>query len=252
MRNSKSKIRIWAVLVWLIAWQAAATAVGRDILLASPLTVVARFFALAATAQFWRAALYSLCRIVAGFLLGAAAGAAAAGLSARYPRFRELIAPLWAVLRAIPVASFVIVALIWMPSKNLSVLISFLIVFPVLYAETGAEIARTDPQLKEMARLFNMRPGRRLLYLYILPALRNMGPACASAMGLAWKSGIAAELISIPAGSIGERLYQAKVYLMTGDLFAWTILIILLSALCARLFTALMRIIAARIEGVRT
>ena len=225
-------------------------AVGRDFLLSSPLTVLLRLCELAVTASFWRAALYSLCRILAGFLLGAAVGAACAGLSARFPRFRELIAPLWAVLRAIPVASFVIVALIWIPSKNLSVLISFLIVFPVLYAETDAEIERVDPQLVEMARLFRMSSGRKLIYLYALPALKNMAPACASAMGLAWKSGIAAELISIPSGSIGERLYQAKVYLMTGDLFAWTILIILLSAGCARLFAWLMRIAAARLEGV--
>ena len=225
-------------------------AVGRDFLLASPLTVLLRLFELAATAAFWRAAVYSLCRILTGFLLGAAAGALCAGLSARFVRFRELIAPLWTVLRAIPVASFVIVALIWIPSKNLSVLISFLIVFPVLYAETSAEIARCDPQLREMAKLFRMNTGRRLIYLYALPALRNMGKTCASAMGLAWKSGIAAELISIPTGSIGERLYQAKVYLMTGDLFAWTILIILLSAGCARLFAALMHLAAARIEGV--
>ena len=225
-------------------------AVGRDFLLASPLTVVARFFELAITAAFWRAALYSLCRILAGFLLGAAAGALAAGLAARFRRFRELIAPLWAVLRAIPVASFVIVALIWIPSRNLSVLISFLIVFPVIYAETSAEIARVDPQLREMAGVFRMSAGRRLMYLYALPALRHMAPACASAMGLAWKSGVAAELISIPAGSIGERLYQAKVYLMTGDLFAWTILIILLSAGCSRLFAALMRLIGKKLEGV--
>ena len=225
-------------------------AVGRDFLLASPLTVLLRLFELAATAAFWRAAVHSLCRILSGFLLGAAAGAAAAGLSARFRRFRELIAPLWAVLRAIPVASFVIVALIWIPSKNLSVLISFLIVFPVLYAEMSAEIGRTDPQLREMAQVFRMRTGRKLIYLYALPALRNMAPTCASAMGLAWKSGIAAELISIPTGSIGERLYQAKVYLMTGDLFAWTILIILLSAICARLFAALMRAAARRLEGV--
>ncbi len=225
-------------------------AVGRDFLLASPLTVFARLCELAVAPQFWRAAMYSLLRILSGFLLGALAGAACAGLAARFSRLRELFAPLWLTLRAIPVASFVVVALIWLPSRNLSVLISFLIVFPLLYAETGAQIDRADPQLAEMARLFRMPAARKLLYLYLLPALRGMGPACATAMGLAWKSGIAAELISIPTGSIGERLYQAKVYLMTGDLFAWTILIILLSAACARLFTALLRLIAAKLEGV--
>lgn len=223
-------------------------AVGQDFLLASPVTVLVRFAALACTAAFWRAALFSMARILAGFLLGALSGVAAAGLSLRWRWVRELLAPLHAVLRAIPVASFVIVALIWVPSRNLSVLISFLVVFPLIYAQTLGELERTDARCIEMARLFRMKPLQQLVYVYGLPALPALSDACALAMGMAWKSGVAAELISIPAGSIGERLYKAKVYLMTGDLFAWTLLIVLLSALCARLLSLALKCAAARLE----
>lgn len=236
--------------VWLLIWQGAATAVGRDFLLASPLTVLKRFFELALTAPFWGAAVYSLVRIFGGFLLGLAVGMLLAGLSARFARVREFIAPVWTVLRAIPVASFVIVALIWIPSRNLSVLISFLIVFPLIYAGTLAEIARVDKQILEMARVLGMPLHRRLLYIYALPTLEGMESTFATAIGLAWKSGVAAELISIPDGSIGEALYQAKVYLMTGDLFAWTLLIVLLSAACARGFIWLNRRLRRHWEGM--
>ena len=248
-RANKHPVRLWAAALWLIVWQGAAMLVGQDFLLASPLTALLRFFALARTAQFWSAALFSLIRIFGGFLLGLAAAALTAALSARFRRVRELFAPLILVLRAIPVASFVVVALIWVPSRNLSTLIAFLIVFPVLYGAILDEIGRADPRMLEMARLFCMPRGRQLVYLYILPALSHLEASCATAMGLAWKSGVAAELISIPAGSIGEKLYKAKVYLMTGDLFAWTLLIVLLSALCARLFTALMRRVRIHLEG---
>lgn len=247
-RRHKAGIRPWAVLFWIVLWQAAAMLVGHDFLLASPLTVLVRFFELACTTDFWQSALHTLLRIFSGFLTGLVSGAALAFLSARFRRMRELIAPLWAVLRAIPVASFVIVALIWIPSRNLSVLISFLIVFPVIYAGTLDEIRRADAKLIEMARLMRMSPLRRLIYIYILPAMGSFESLCATAMGLAWKSGIAAELISIPSGSIGERLYTAKVYLMTGDLFAWTILIVLLSAGCARLFAYHLRCTAKQLE----
>lgn len=245
----RAALRPWAVALWLILWQGASMLVGQEFLLASPLTVLARLAALVQTADFWRAALFTLARILLGFFLGLAAGVTAAGLSARFQWVREFIAPLWAVLRAIPVASFVVVALIWVPSRNLSVLIVFLIVFPLLYASALNEIGRTDPKMLEMARLFDMPAGRKLIYVYALPALGGLESSCVTAMGLAWKSGVAAELISIPAGSIGERLYRAKVYLMTGDLFAWTVLIVLLSAGCARLLSALLRSIAARLEG---
>jgi len=222
--------------------------VGHDFLLASPCTVIVRFFELAASASFWKSAAYTLARIFLGFLLGLIAGVCCAGLSARFVHMRELIAPLWAVLRAIPVASFVIVALVWVPSRNLSVLIAFLIVFPVIYAQAISEIDRTDKKLLEMANLMRMPPARKLLYVYALPAAKAFEGACITAMGLAWKSGVAAELISIPAGSIGEKLYQAKVYLMTGDLFAWTILIVLLSSACARLFALALRLGVRRLE----
>lgn len=248
MARNKPRIRLWALLFWLILWQGLAMLVGHDFLLASPLESAARFAELALTAAFWRSALYTLCRILTGFVLGLAAGAICAFGAARLPRLRELIAPMWAVLRAIPVASFVIVALIWVPSRRLSVLIVFLIVFPVVYAGILSEIERADSKLIEMARVMRMPLRRRLTYIYILPALDGLNSLCATAMGLAWKSGIAAELISIPSGSIGERLYTAKVYLMTGDLFAWTALIVLLSALCARLFTRLLRAGAALLE----
>ena len=247
--RAKPPLRLWAAVVWLAIWQAAAMLVGQDFLLASPLTTLVRFFELCRTVDFWAAALYSLARIFGGFLLGLSAGALLAALSSRFARVRELIAPVYAVLRAIPVASFVIVALIWLPSRKLSALISFLIVFPLIYAAALGEIRRADAKMIEMAKLFRMPLRRRLAYIYFLPALRGMEESCATAIGLAWKSGVAAELISIPAGSIGEALYRAKVYLMTGDLFAWTILIVLMSALCAHLFRALMRLIAARMEG---
>lgn len=246
--RSKPAVRLWAVVLWLALWQLAAVLVGRDFLLASPVTTALRFIELAFTGQFWISALRSLCRILSGFLLGAGFGAALAGLSARFVRLRELIAPLYVVLRAIPVASFVVVALLWVPSGFLSVFISFLIVFPLIYSETLSAIDQTDARMLEMARLFHMSAGKRALYVYALPALHRLEAACSAAIGLAWKSGVAAELISIPSGTIGEKLYSAKVYLMTGDLFAWTLLIVLLSAACARIFSLLLHKTAAWLE----
>ena len=244
----KTRFRFWPVCLWLLIWQCAAMLVGQDFLLASPIDTIMRFFALAVTAAFWKSALYSLLRIFLGFLLGVSLGTALAALSAACRWTEELLAPLMAVLKAIPVASFVVVALIWIPSKNLSVLISFLIVFPLMYNSVLSELRRTDARMLEMAKLFGMKGAKKLLYVHALPAAGGFIAACTTAMGLAWKSGIAAELISIPAGSIGERLYQAKVYLMTGDLFAWTILIVLLSLLCARVFSLLLRAAVAGLE----
>ena len=71
---------------------------------------------------------------------------------------------------------------------------------------------------------------------------------CRLGLGLCWKAGVAAEVIGVPTGSIGEKLYHAKIYLNTPDLFAWTIVIILISFLFEKLFLGLVRKIMQAIE----
>lgn len=234
--SRRSGIKLWAVIFWLAAWQLLAMIVSQEILLASPVSVLKRLCALMLTGEFWKTLWFSLRRILGGFLLGGTAGMLSAALAARFRRMRELIAPFIALVRAIPVASFVIVALIWIPSRNLALLITTLIVWPVMYTNLLCGIEQTDQSLIEMADVFRIRPTRRLLFIYIPQVLPFLRTAIITSMGLAWKSGVAAEVIGISSGSIGERLYRAKIYLMTPDLFAWTLALIAASLICEKLF----------------
>ena len=129
-------------------------------------------------------------------------------------------------IKTIPVASFIIFVLIWFSSQNLAVLISFLMVLPVIYTNVLDGIRATDPQLLEMAQVFQIPTARKIRYLYVPQVMPFFQSGCSVALGLCWKSGIAAEVIGMPQGSIGEKLQQAKVYLDTPDLFAWTLVII--------------------------
>lgn len=240
--------RLWAAAFWLIVWQVAAMAVKQRLLLASPVETLLRLIQLIQTAPFWQSVLFSMGHILLGFSLAVVLGTATAMLSARFASVRELLEPPLAVIRSVPVASFVIVALIWIPSRRLSVLISFLIALPVLCESVFTAIGRTDPQLLEMARIFRMSPVNRLLHLYLPSVLPHFRAAAVTAMGLAWKSGVAAEVIGIPGGSIGEKLYKAKIYLATPDLFAWTLTIVLLSLFCTRALSLLLDLLQRRLE----
>ena len=227
-----------AALFWVTVWQIVAMAVGQGILLASPVDTVARLVALAQTGGFWRSVLFTLGHILAGYGLAAALGVALATLASRYAPVADLLAPLLSAMRSVPVASFVIAALIWVPSRRLSLLIVAVIVLPVVYAGTLDGLRQIDPQLTEMARVFRMSRGNRLRCVTLPALMPSLTSALSVAMGLAWKSGVAAEVIGIPTGSIGERLYKAKVYLATPDLFAWTLTIVLISAICTKALRA--------------
>ena len=239
MKKLNPKLRaLLAAAFWLAVWQALSTAVGQPILLASPAATLARLWALIGTADFWRSLLFTLGHILAGFALAALAGIALAMLAGRFGLVSALLSPLLAAMRSVPVASFVIAALIWVPSKRLSVLIAFVIVLPVIYAGTLDGIRQIDPRLREMARVFRVSRWGRLRAVDLPAALPSIASALSVSIGLAWKSGVAAEVIGVPGGSIGEKLYKAKVYLATPDLFAWTLAIVLVSAACARLLRA--------------
>ena len=244
MKRKNRPVRLWAAAFWLLVWQGASMALagttgGRMLLLASPVQALGRLIDLAGTPEFWQAAAFSSLRILGGFFLSCVLAVVLAALAARLRWVRELLSPLVAVVKAVPVVSFIILALIFFSSENLSLLISALMVFPPVYLNVLEGIGHTDVQLLEMARVFRVPLSRQLRGIYLPAVLPYFRSAVSLGLGLCWKSGAAAEVIGLPAGSIGEALYTAKVYFQTGDLFAWTAVIVAISVLFERLFLRL-------------
>ena len=153
-----------------------------------------------------------------------------------------------ATIKSIPVASFIIIALIWLTSSQLSIVIVFLIVLPVIYTNILNGIKNIDGKILETATIFRLSWKKRLLYIWLPQIKPFIFSASSISMGLAWKSGVAAEIIGIPSGSIGEELYYSKVYLNTTDLFTWTVIIIILSVGFEKIFSLLLKFIFKGIE----
>ncbi len=223
------------LLFWLALWLGLALAVDNSILVATPLQTAERCLELLGTADFYRAVAGSLLRIGAGFLAGSCAAVLLAAVAGRSSFLEGLFAPAVGFLKAAPVASFVVVLLIWWGSSLLGVAVSFLVVLPNVYVNTLEGLKSVDRELLEMAGLFRLPGSSRLFYLY-LPALKPfLYGSLKVSLGMCWKSGVAAEVIGTPACSIGGELYLSKVYLDTAGVFAWTAAVILLSALFEKL-----------------
>ena len=215
-------------------------ALDLHLLLVTPLEVVRRLFTLVLESDFWRTLLFSFSRIVLGFALAFALGCLLGVLSGKWPLLETLLWPYVITIKTVPVASFIIISLIFFSAKQLSTFISFLMVFPVIYSNVLEGIRSTDKELLEMAQVFRIPGIRRLGYVY-LPHLKPfLFSACSVALGMSWKSGVAAEVIGVASGSIGEKLYESKIYFMTEDLLAWTVVIVLVSVLFEKLFLRLM------------
>ena len=233
--------KILAAVILICVWQFASMWLKQEILLASPVSVIKRLAELVVMADFWKSVAFSFGRIVLGFSLALILGTVLAALSSGFWIAEVLMEPLVMVIKATPVASFIILCLIWIPSRNLSVFISFLMVFPVVYTNILEGIRQTDKQILEMADSFGAGIGKKIQFVYLSQVMPYAATACKLGLGLCWKAGIAAEVIGIPAGSIGEKLYKAKVYLETPDLFAWTIVIIVVSVGFEKAFMFILR-----------
>ena len=221
---------------WLGVWQLGAafmdwrTGGYGSLLLPAPLEVAGRLGALALQPAFWQAAGMSLGRIFAGFALGAALGTLAAVATAALAPADWVLTPAIKVVRAVPVASFIVLVLLWAPSTGVvPAIVSALMVLPVLWGNVSRGIAQTDGKLLEMARAYRFGRARTLRLVYLPSVLPYFASGCATALGLAWKAGVAAEVLCLPGLAIGTRLYRAKITMETPDLFAWTAVVIVLS-----------------------
>lgn len=242
--------RLCAVFVALLIWQAAAMLLDETVLLATPVRVAQELCEMVTEPDFWSAIWFSFKRIVVGYFLALAIGAVLAVIAARFRAVESLLWPFISIIKATPVASFIILCLIWLNVQNLSIFISFLMVIPIIYTNVLQGLLATDSKLIEMAEVFKLSWAKQFVYIY-LPQLRPyLLSACSLSLGIAWKSGVAAEVIGIPNGSIGEMLYEAKLYLDSPQLFAWTAVIIVVSIAFEKLFMLLLRRFYKRLEAL--
>ena len=241
-------IRVLAVAFWIAVWQGVSLAVGSEILVASPARTFGALLSLLREGAFYRAVLGSLMRICAGFALALALGIALGALSFVVGWVRALLHPVVSVVKATPVASFVILALIWISSKNLSIFISFLMVFPIMYENMLAGLESADAKLLEMGQVFHLSRMARIRAIYLPAAYPFLLSAARLSLGMCWNSGIAAEVIGQPRQSIGAELNQAKLFFNTPDLFAWTVTIIVVSVVFERLVLCGIRALMRRWE----
>ena len=233
-------VKTVSVLLALAVWQLVSMLIGSEILLVSPLQVLARLFEMVGEEGFFSSVWFSFSRIGLGFFSGLLLGTALALLAGRFPVIEKLLWPYMITVKSVPVASFVVIALVWFTSSSLAVLISFLMVLPIIYTNLLEGIRSVDGKMLEMADVFRMTFFRRLKYIWIPSVRPFLLSGVRVSLGLAWKSGVAAELIGIPDGSLGEALYYSKLFLNTSDLFAWTVVIVLASVLFEKLFVILL------------
>ena len=245
----KHKIKVWTIVFWLLVWELLSLAINNRIFLVPPHEVLIRLQELSLSSSFWLSVVISLSKIVSGFLLAFLSALLSAFLAYRFKRIGELLAPLVLVIKSIPVASFVILVLLWTSSKNLAIVIAFLMVYPIIFENALKGLNNTAQEKLELVKTYRLSNFACYRYLYLESLLPFLESALYIAIGLAFKAGIAAEIIGLPEYGLGTLLYESKLYFATSDLFAYTLVIIILSLATQKLFLYLFKTLKGRLLG---
>lgn len=226
---------------WLAVWVFAAALVAQPLILPGPGAVVVALLRLVCDAATWAILAGSGARILGGLALAAVCGGVLAGASVRSRTFARLVAPALSFVKATPVACVVVLLLIWLGSARVSIAAVFLMALPGVYFSLVEGLTQADKPLEQMFRLHGVR-GWRLFCAHIWREVLPFVLSCARAViGMSWKAGVAAELIGMAVGTVGERIYQAKLLIETADLLAWTVLVVMASWACERVLVWLLR-----------
>lgn len=226
---------------WLAAWMLVAALVAQPLILPGPGVVALALLRLVCDGGTWVILAGSGARILGGLALAAVCGGVLAGISSRSQAFAHLAAPALSFVKATPVACVVVLLLIWLGSARVSIAAVFLMALPGVYFSLAEGLAQVNKPLKQMFRLHGVR-GWRLFCAHTWREVLPFVLSCARAViGMSWKAGVAAELIGMATGTVGERIYQAKLLIETADLLAWTALVVAASWACERVLVWLLR-----------
>lgn len=236
MKNSTILQNKWikaciAIIFWTVIWAIGANRVGIELILPKPVTVLRVFFKLLTSKEAWYTVVFSIFRVMLGFLIGCFVGIILAVLTKISNLCDTLFSPLIGIIRTVPVFSFIILALLWIKSDYLPIFIVILIVLPIVWGNVRQGIEQTSGKLLEMSKAYQVGIVKIIRFVYIPSVKPYFTSAAITALGIGWKSGVAAEVLSQPKMAIGTKLYFSKIYLETTDLFAWTIVIIIISTI---------------------
>ena len=234
--KSKAKAILYPIislLFWILLWYILSLSLdaklGIGYIFPTPDRVIAKLFELVVTANFWKSILFSFLRIMLGFALGVILGVAIATLTHSFSLVHSIVSPAMTVVKSTPVASFILLLWLLIGKANVPTVIAVLMVTPIVWQNLTDGYNAVSNSLSEMCEVFEVSRFKRFKLLVFPTVTRFLLPAIITSSALAWKSGIAAEIIVYAKSSIGKEIVDSKNIFDGETVFAWTLVVIILS-----------------------
>ena len=230
MKNFITLIKkISVAVIYILIWQLVSATVGNKILMAGPTETLKAIIRIVQAEDFLLIITNSLFNILTGFIPALLISVIIAFMAFKTEYVKMLLGPVIHIFKSVPVASFIILILIWMGSDGIARVVAFIISVPVIYSGTLHSLISTDKKLLEMTYVFRMNTINKYRYIYMPQIKQRLKSDAALGLGMCFKAGVAAEVIGVAKNTLGEQIYLSKIYLSTDELFGWTIIIMILA-----------------------
>ena len=247
MREKKGPFPlVWAcagTAVLFLAWELGSRIAGSDLIVPGPLPVLKQFIGLIRTENFLQALLYSFWRVILGIVISVPLGIGVGIIAGLDKRGGAFFRPLFSAIAATPVMSVILIAFLALGAERTPVFTAFLMVFPVMTANTVEGVRSVDPMLRELCKVYSLSRKEHLRYLYIPGIMPFIMGGLQSSLSLCWKVVVAAEVLVQPLRALGTGMQRAKAQLETPELFAWTLATVAAAALSHCLLVLILKFV---------
>ena len=229
------------IAVYILIWQLLSMLVGsRLLLLPSPLDTLRSMKEIVISETGWQSIGMTMLRILCGYFLGCTVGVLFAILTAHFTVFDWMLKPLRSLIKTTPITSFALILLVSVVSGVVPVIVAMIVVVPMIWQTTEEAIRNRSAELAEMAQIY-LKPWYRFRYVSLPQVLPHFYASASTALGFAWKAVITAEILALPKLGIGRQMQFHKIHIEIPELFAWTLLVIILSILLENTFKLLLK-----------
>lgn len=218
-----------SIFTLLFIWKVSAVLIDADIILPPPEVVLKALFKIMFSSNFVLKLGSTLGRGLLGFLISYVSGIIVGTTAGIFPKFRGLVKPFISIIRTIPVISVILLALIWFNVDFVPVFVAFLMAFPIVAGNITEGITTVDRELIEMANIYKVPLKKQIFNIYLPSIMPFIFAGASLSLGIIWKVVVAAEVLSQPQWGVGTSLNEAKTFLITKEVFAWTLVAIFLS-----------------------
>ncbi|MGI6782085.1 MAG: ABC transporter permease [Acholeplasmataceae bacterium] len=147
-------------------------------------------------------------------------------ISYKFPGFKNFVQPLLSLFKILPVPAVIIFFLVQFSQTITPYLLTTMIVIPIIYEGLYSSFISIDDDITDEVRTISSTNLKVIFYIYLPLTRVGIITSLLQSIGIGLKVKVMTEFVSNAPNTIGYQLNFAKSWLLMDQVFAWTIILV--------------------------